>query len=59
MPKVQIWAELNEEHLRQLQSEAERRNVPVEQLIELMVNRLIEDCERAERDGTDHAIVVC
>jgi len=59
MPKVHVWAELGDEHLRQLQNEADRRNVPVEQLVELMVNKLIENCERAERDGTDHAIVVC
>jgi len=59
MPKIQVWAELSEEHLRQLQNEADRRKVPVEQLVELTVNKLIEDCERAQRDGTDHPIVVC
>jgi len=59
MPKVRIWAELSDEHLRRLDDEAKRRGVPVEQLVEQTVNKLIEDCERAMRDGTDHAITVC
>jgi len=59
MPKVRVWAKLSEEHLRQLQNEADRRKVPVEELVELTVNKLIEDCERAHEDGTDHPIVLC
>lgn len=59
MPKVRVWAELSEDHLRQLRDEAARRNVPVEDLIELTVNKLIEDCERAQQQGDDHPIVIC
>jgi len=59
MPKVHVWAQISEEHLRQLQDEAERRKVPVETLVELTVNKLIEECERAQEDGTDHPIVMC
>jgi hypothetical protein len=59
MPKVRVWAELSEDHLRQLKDEAERRKVPVEDLVELTVKKLIEDCERAQQDGADHPIVMC
>lgn len=59
MPEVQIKAVLNEEHLRRLEVEAKRRNVPVEDLVEQMVNKLIEECELAEREGTDHPILLC
>ena len=59
MPEVQIKAVLNEDHLRRLEGEAKRRDVPVEGLVEQMVNKLIEECERAERDGTDHPILLC
>ena len=59
MPKVRIWAELSEEHLRHLEDEAQRREVAVEELVELTVNKLIEECERAAIDGTDHPITVC
>ena len=56
MPEVQIKAVLNEEHLRRLEDEAKRRDVPVEGLVEQLVNKLIEECER---DGTDHPILLC
>lgn len=59
MPKVRVWAELSEDHLRQLRDEAARRNVPVEDLIELTVNKLIEDCERALQNDADHPIIMC
>jgi len=59
MPKVRVWAELSEEHLRHLQNEAERRNVPVEDLVELTVNKLIEDCERSLQNDADHPIITC
>jgi 3-methyladenine DNA glycosylase AlkC len=59
MPKVRVWAELSEEHLRRLQSEAERRKVPVEHLVELTVNKLIEDCERSLENDADHPIILC
>jgi hypothetical protein len=59
MPKVQVWAELSEEHLRQLRNEAERRSVPVEDLVELTVNKLIEECERSLEDDADHPIIMC
>ncbi len=59
MPKVRIWAELSEEHLQLLQDEAKRRGVPVEDLVEHTVNKLIEESERSQNDGTDHPIVMC
>ncbi len=59
MPKIQIWIELSEEHLRRVTDSAERREVPVEELLELTVNRLIEENERDARDGTDQPIIVC
>ncbi len=51
MPKVKIEAELSADHLRAYQSEAARRGVKVETLIEQTVNALLVELEREESDG--------
>ncbi len=51
MPKVTIEAELSVEHLRAYESEAARRGVRVETLIEQTVNALLVELERDEEDG--------
>jgi hypothetical protein len=56
MPQVRVCVELTEEHYRNLASEAERRGVSVESLVQQMTQRLVEELEEEEREGTDHAI---
>jgi hypothetical protein len=58
MRKVQVWAEISDEHFRAYEKEAERRQVTVEELIEQTVNCLLRELEREEEDGCgpDHLI---
>jgi hypothetical protein len=56
MAKVRVCVELEDAHYRSLVYEAERRGVPVEELVEQMTQRLIRELEEAERAGTDHPI---
>ena len=57
MPTVRICVDISEEHFRAYQDEAERRGVGVEQLVQQMVQGLVEELDRDEREGTDHPII--
>ena len=52
MHKVQVWAELSDEHYHAYGAEAKRRGVPVEELVQLTVNCLLRELEQGEEDGT-------
>lgn len=56
MTKVQIWVELSDDVFTAYEREAQRREVPVETLVEQTVNVLLEELERDEKEGTDHTI---
>ena len=51
MPRVRVWVELTEDHMRGFEGEAARRNVPVEDLVGQCVNRLVKDLEQEEEEG--------
>lgn len=57
MTRVQVCVEIAEEHYRLFKSEAKRRGVPVESLVEQCVDELIRELEEEERDGTDVPII--
>jgi hypothetical protein len=57
MSKIHICIDLTEESLRSFEAEAQREGVPLQALLEQMVNRLIRDMEREEGEGTDHPII--
>ena len=57
MPTVRICVDITEAHLRAYQDEARRRGVGVEQLVQQMVQGLVEELDRDEREGTDHPII--
>jgi hypothetical protein len=54
--KVGVVVELEDGHYRSLVSEAKRRGVSVESLVEAMTQQLITELEEEERAGTDHPI---
>jgi hypothetical protein len=56
--KVHIWAQLGDETFRAYEGEAKRRGVDVETLVEQTVNKLLEELELEEEEGTDHPIIV-
>jgi hypothetical protein len=56
MPKVHVWAEVSNETFRAYESEARRRGVTVEALVEQTVNELLRELESEEKEGTDHLI---
>lgn len=57
MHKVRVTAELTDQTFRAYESEARRRGIQVETLLEQTVNGLLKELESEERDGTDHLIV--
>jgi hypothetical protein len=57
MPTVRICVDLPEERFDALKGEADRRGVSVENLVERMVQGLVEEMDREEREGTDHPII--
>jgi len=57
VPRVRVWAELSEEHLAAYESEAERRGVSLESLVEQTVNCLLAELEHEGTD--DHPIFPC
>jgi len=57
MPRVRVWANLGEDTYRAYQDEAERREVTVEQLVEGIVNRLLQELEHEQKEGADHPII--
>lgn len=54
MRKVSVWAEVSDDHFRAYASEAARRGVPVENLIQQTVNSLLRELERDEEEDRDH-----
>lgn len=50
MQKVQVWAELTDEHYRAYQAEARRQGVDVTELVQRTVNCLLRELEREEED---------
>jgi hypothetical protein len=57
MPTVRICVDISEEHFRAYQDEARRRGVSLEDLVQQMVQGLVEELVRDEREGTDHPII--
>ncbi len=53
MPRVQVWAEVSERHLRAYEEEAQRRGVSPESLVEQTVNALLRELEHEEDEGLD------
>jgi hypothetical protein len=51
-----VDVELSEEHYRAVASEAERRHVTVQSLVERMTQQLMNELEQEERDGTDQVV---
>ncbi len=51
MHRVQVWAELSDQHYRAYEAEAKRRGVPIEALVEQTVNCLLRELEQEEEDG--------
>lgn len=58
MHKVHVWAELTDEHYEAYKSEAARRGVQVETLVQTTVNCLLRELEQEEDEGTDHPVIV-
>jgi hypothetical protein len=57
MPTVRVCVDITEDHFRAYQDEATRRGVSVEDLVQQMVQGLVEELDREEREGTDHPII--
>ncbi len=57
MPTVRVCVDISEEHFRAYEDEAARRGVTVEDLVQQMVQGLVEELDRDEREGTDHPII--
>jgi hypothetical protein len=58
MHKIQVWAELKDEHFHAYELEAKRRGVTVEELVQHTVNCLLRELEAEEEEGggPDHLI---
>ncbi len=59
MGTVRICVELSEPRLQAIAFEAQRRGVPVETLVQTMVQSLLDQLETDERDGADIPIFFC
>lgn len=51
MHRIQVWAELSDQHYRAYECEAKRRGVQLEELVEQTVNCLLRELERDEENG--------
>jgi len=59
MRRVQVWAELSDEHYHAYECEAKRQGVAVEELVRQTVNCLLRELEREEEGcGPDHILSV-
>jgi hypothetical protein len=54
MRRVSVWAEVSDDHFRAYKSEAERRGVAIEDLIQQTVNSLLRELEREEAEDRGH-----
>jgi hypothetical protein len=52
MRKVQVWAQLSDEHYHAYEREARRQGVTVEELVQQTVNCLLRELEQEEEDCT-------
>lgn len=57
VPRVRVWAEVSERHLHAYESEARRRGVSVENLVQQTVNNLLRELERDEEEDRDREFV--
>lgn len=57
MPKVTVCVELDPGRFRAFESEARRRGVSVESLLQQTVEGMLNELEREETEGTDHPII--
>ena len=57
METVRVCVELEDKDYRAYVSEARRRGVTVESLIQQMVQGLVQELKQEEEDGTDHPII--
>ncbi len=55
MPEVVVKAKISEAHLLAYQSEAKRRGVPVEKLVQHTVNCLLREWERQQAECLETA----
>jgi hypothetical protein len=60
MRRVQVWAEISDEHFHAYEAEAERRGVSVEELVQCTVNCLLRELEQEEKEcsGPDQFLSV-
>ena len=56
MHRVRVWAELSDEKYHDLEGEAQRQGVQVEQLVEQTVNCLLRELERDEEEDTSFIV---
>jgi len=56
MPKVTVCIDLDPERYRAFASEARRRGVTVESLLQQTVEGMLGELEQEEAEGTDHEI---
>jgi hypothetical protein len=56
MRKVQVWAELTDQHFHAYECEARRQGVPLENLVQQTVNALLRELEREEEEDRDHEL---
>lgn len=52
MRRVQVWAELSDQHFLAYEAEARRQGVRIEELVEQTVNCLLKELEQDEEDCT-------
>ena len=57
MRTVRVCVEIPEDRYRAYEGEAERRGTTVECLVEQVVDGLLKELDREEREGTDHPII--
>jgi hypothetical protein len=55
--RVQVCVDLEERHYRALVAEADRRGVEVRSLVERMMQGLLDELEREERDGEQFPVI--
>jgi hypothetical protein len=56
MHRIRVWAELSDEKYHDLEGEAGRQGVRIEELLERTVNCLLRELERDEREDTSFIV---
>ena len=57
MRRVQVYIELSDVEYRHYEEEGRRHGVTVETLVHKMIQGLVQEMQREEREGTDHPII--